>query len=250
MESVNKKVIFTKSRDFGSPKGSEKDWSTAVEKFLFQATSEYFTNKGQKLDQEQFSNCPYVTKFLTDFVTQTRRMWASKCINGDQHKLFTYKKHAGFFENDFYFDQVNPVDPKAVTKSRAQNYRDASEVLNSAPSHDSLLLAAEEDLRGRNLIDAAYVLSKLRQDPVDMAKKLRDVIDGRDKPETKAVAPMDALRLILRNRGISVDTYKVYKAKTLFYRFNLKVLCCILVDHVQYAKVSFLNSVKSSIYLS
>ena len=96
-----------------------------------------------------------------------------------------------------------------VGKSRAQVHRDADQVLDSSPSQESLLKAAEKHLRACGLLDFAHCLSALAKSPVDLAKKVRQFIDvDVEKPPPKRVEDEDALRLVF-NASLSVEAYRV-----------------------------------------
>ena len=96
-----------------------------------------------------------------------------------------------------------------VDKCDRQVERDANQLIDSAPSHDSLLKAAEKDLRARGLNDFAHILSELTKSPVDLAKKIRHFIDVEvDKPPPKRIQDEDALRLVF-SASLSVEAYRV-----------------------------------------
>ena len=97
----------------------------------------------------------------------------------------------------------------SVFKSDRQVERDANQVIDSAPSHHSLLKAAEKDMRACGLHDFAHILSELSKSPINLAKKVRHFIDHEvDKPPPKKVQPEDALRLVF-SASLSVEAYRV-----------------------------------------
>ena len=129
--------------------------------------------------------------------------------NRDSQRLLKIKRHADFFNVNFEFDKVVLLDPMDKDKSTRQVHRDANAVMESAPSHSSLLKAAEKDLRAQGLLDFAHVLSELTKSPVALAKKLRAFIDhDMDKPPPKPVSSEDALRLVF-TVPLSVEGYRV-----------------------------------------
>ena len=96
-----------------------------------------------------------------------------------------------------------------VSKSDRQTRRDACNVKDLAPTHDSLLLAAEKDLRDRGFLDFAHILSELAKSPVELAKKVRRFIDvDLEKPPPKKIESEDALR-VLFSASLSVEAYGV-----------------------------------------
>ena len=129
--------------------------------------------------------------------------------NNDKNRLLTVKRHREFFSVVFDFSLVHIVDPMDVDKCDRQVERDANQVIDSAPSHDSLLKAAEKDLRARGLYDFAHVLSELTKSPVELAKKVRHFIDVEvDKPPPKRIQDEDALRLVF-SASLSVEANRI-----------------------------------------
>ena len=129
--------------------------------------------------------------------------------NNDATRLLNGKKHAKFFSECFDFSLVTVFDPMNVDKCERQVERDANHVIDSAPSHQSLLKAAEKDLRACGLLDFAHVLSELSKSPVALAKKVRHFIDVEvDKPPPKKIESEDALRLVF-SASLSVEAYRV-----------------------------------------
>ena len=129
--------------------------------------------------------------------------------NSDAKRLLKVERHRDFFSVCFDFSLVTIIDPMDVGKSRAQVHRDADQVLDSSPSQESLLKAAEKHLRACGLLDFAHCLSALAKSPVDLAKKVRQFIDvDVEKPPPKRVEDEDALRLVF-NASLSVEAYRV-----------------------------------------
>ena len=122
-DSIDKRSIFLAARNHGSPNDSLQDWTTAVNTALYLAAKPFFKAKGQKLVQEHFVSSTYVEKFVTSFVTSTRRMWVHRSIRRDQLKLLNVKKHASFFQKQFYFESVDIVDPLANRGLSVEQYR-------------------------------------------------------------------------------------------------------------------------------
>ena len=141
------------------------------------------------------------------FASESRKHYLD--TNQDASRLLKVQRHRQFFNEYFDFSLVTIVDPMDVEKSRSQVQKDADKVIASSPSHESLLKAAEKQLRACGLLDFAHCLSALAKSPVDLAKKVRTFIDENvDKPPPKRVESEDALRLVF-SASLSVESYRV-----------------------------------------
>ena len=94
-------------------------------------------------------------------------------------------KYVVFLSNTFDFSLVDIDDPMDLDKSTSQTRKDAAAIVDQAPSHQSIVLAAQKDFRARGFNDAAHVLSLLADDPVAMGKKIRDFLEGKGQVKSK-----------------------------------------------------------------
>ena len=152
------------------------------------------------------------------FAAESRQHYLD--TNQDASRLLKVQRHRQFFNVCFDFSLVTIVDPMDVEKSRSQVQKDADKVIASSPSHESLLKAAEKQLRACGLLDFAHVLSELSKSPVNLAKKVRHFIDVEvDKPPPKKIESEDALRLVF-SASLSVEAYRVNMLSNPFFIFT------------------------------
>ena len=152
------------------------------------------------------------------FAAESRQHYLD--TNQDASRLLKVQRHRQFFNVCFDFSLVTIVDPMDVEKSRSQVQKDADKVIAFSPTQESLLKAAEKQLRACGLLDFAHCLSALAKSPVDLAKKVRRFIDEDiDKPAPKSVEPEDALRLVF-SASLSVEAYRVNMLSNPFFIFT------------------------------
>ena len=122
--------------------------------------------------------------------------------------MLGHKKHRDFFDVAFDFSAVDLHDSMEVDRSKSQTRKDADNLIQQAPSHQAVLMAAEKDLRRQGFNDAAHVLALLGQDPVAIGKKLRDFIEGKDRVKSKPISAIDTYRMYLKS-NLTVEGFRV-----------------------------------------
>ena len=205
MDLLTREEIFKRSRAHGSP-SNQDSWVAAVQKVLFEASSDFFKSKNIKLNKDLFFDCEYVNGFIKNFDTESRTLWRK--FKQDQRWMLGHKAHRNFFDVVFDFSMVDLQDPMDVDRSESQAHKDANKLIEQAPSHQAVLKAAEKDLRRQGFNDAAHILSLLGQDPVAMGKKLRDFVDGKGQPKSKPISAIDTYRMYLKS-NLTVEGFRV-----------------------------------------
>ena len=140
MDLLTRKEIFKRSRNHGSPSYPDT-WVTAVQKVLFEASSDFFKSKNVRLNKDLFFNSKYVSDFIKLFDQETRKLWIK--FDKDQRWMLGHKNHRDFFSVVFDFSLVDLQDPMDVERSVSQAHKDANNLIDQAPSHQAVLMAAE-----------------------------------------------------------------------------------------------------------
>ena len=139
-------------------------------------------------------------------------MWVR--FKSDQKWMLGHKDHRDFFSVVFDFSSVDLQDPMDVERSVSQANQDANALIDQAPSHQAVLMAAEKDLRRQGFNDAAHILSLLGKDPVGMGKRLRDFVDGKGQVKSKPISAIDTYRMYLKS-NLRVEGFRVRILKSL-----------------------------------
>ena len=217
MEVFTRQQLFNLARKAGgSPKDLSK-WTNIVKSVLFEESKRRFSlsSTNKFLDEDEFLSSPEVKAFIGYFCQKSHDIWIEPQCNGDKSKCF--RRHPRFFLEEIHFPTLQAAlgAPEDATgdfnhddeKSRSSMYRDADQIIDNF-TQEAIFKATHKTLKALGMVDAAFVFSKLVEDPVDLGSKFRSSL-AVDFDTLKPKIPRLSAGELILNNGLTVSNYKV-----------------------------------------
>ena len=220
MEVFTRQQLFNLARKAGGKPKDLSAWTDVVKSVLYQESQRRFVSRNGKefLDEDSFLSSSEVDAFIVYFCQHSHDYWIEPQTNSDKSKCF--RRHPVFFLEEITFPALQAALEAPVQvldggdfnrdeeeRSRSSVYRDADQIIDSF-TQEAIFKATHKTLKALGMVDAAFVFSKLVEDPVDSGSKFRRSLSVDFDTLKPKIPRLSAGELILNN-GLTVSTYKV-----------------------------------------
>ena len=215
MAVFNRENLFDLAKKITSPTDLD-NWKVSVGTVLYEEVKQRFflsSNIEITVDKDSFVLLPEVKSLLDYFCPETHKYWDQSKSDAKKCK----RKHRDFFDEEVDLSKLvesldlTPLPLPAQCgddlQSKSTIYRHADKIASEF-SAEAIFKAAQKKLKELGMVDAAFVWSKLADDPVDLGSKLRRAMSIDFDTLKPKVPRLSAGELILNN-GLTVSTYKV-----------------------------------------